>query len=102
MRDDAGADRRRLHLAQLEGERRRDVALLDRGLADIELASLAVMVRERLGTDAERRPLLLGGVGAEALVRRFARPSGGPAPGVRLVVRPSLRVDEGHVPVLLE
>src|SRR3546814_9097930 len=91
-----------LDLAQLEGERRRDMSTLDLGLADVELPRLTVMVGETLGADATFLALFLCRVGGEALVRRLARPTGGTAPGIGFVVRAPLRIEEGHVPVLLK
>ena len=55
-----------LHLAQFEGQRVRDVALLGRRLADVELPRLAVVVGEALGADALLRALLGLGKRAEA------------------------------------
>ena len=51
--DHPRADRRGLDLAQLERQGVGDVALLDLGLADVELPGLAVVVGERLRPDAD-------------------------------------------------
>src|SRR3546814_11730522 len=78
------------------------MSTLDLGLADVELPRLTVMVGETLGADATFLALFLCRVGGEALVRRLARPTGGTAPGIGFVVRAPLRIEEGHVPVLLK
>ena len=58
MRDHALANARRFDLAQFEGQRIGDVLLLDRRLADEELARLAIMVGEgfRARAHLRRRP----------------------------------------------
>src|SRR3546814_10116686 len=94
------SDGGRLDLAQLEGERRRDMSTLDLGLADVELPRLTVMVGETLGADATFLALFLCRVGDEALVLRLARPTGGTAPGIGFVVRAPLRIEAGHLPFL--
>jgi len=75
------------------------MALLRRGLADVELPRLAVMVGEALGPQPHLLALFLGREVAEALDRRFTRAL---APGIRLVVDPADRIAHRHVPVLLE
>ena len=97
------ADRRLAALAELEGERVDDVLLLDVGLADEELACLAVVVGEAFRPQPPLGPGLVAlavGVGAEA--GRRVLPRAGRIPGVRLVIDPALRVGHGHVTVLLE
>ena len=100
--DEAGADVRPLHLAELEGEGVGDVLLFDRGLADEELSRLAVVIGEALGSEAR----LLGGdrlgEAPEASRRILARAAFRLRPAVRLVVRPPRRIAHRHVPVLLE
>src|SRR3546814_15131893 len=90
------SDGGRLDLAQLEGERRRDMSTLDLGLADVELPRLTVMVGETLGADATFLALFLCRVGGEAIVRRTARQTGRTAPRIGFVVRAPLRFEEGH------
>ena len=55
MRDHAGADRQRFHLAQFEGERIGDVLLALR-LTYVKLPCLAVVVGEGLGAYAQFGP----------------------------------------------
>ena len=64
MRDHALPDHRCLNLAQLEREGGCDVRLLTRGLADEELARLAVMIGEALGAQTALGTLL--GLGERA------------------------------------
>ena len=68
------ADVDALALAQLEDEGVDDVVLLDRCLADEELAGLAVVVGERLRADPALRPGLLVGERQEPAVGILARP----------------------------
>src|SRR3546814_20100978 len=96
------SDGGRLDLAQLEGERRRDMSTRDLGLADVELPRLTVMVGENLGADATFLALLLCRVGGEALVRRIGRHTGGTAPGRGFVSRSPLRIQEGPMHILLK
>ena len=79
-------------LAQLEHEGVDDVGLLDRGLADVELTGLAVVIAEAL-----RPHPLLGAVdhlvvAAVAAAGIFPWAAGYPAPRVGLVVDPAHRV----------
>ena len=80
------------HLRQLEHERVDDVRLLDRRLADVELAGLAVVVGEALRAD----PLLRAVDRLRRSVRVaaggvLARAAGVAGPRVRLVVDPARR-----------
>ena len=75
MRDHPLADDRRLHLAQLEGQRRGDVVLLRRGLADEELPGLAVVVGKALGAEANLRAFLDIGERAETALGDSLGPS---------------------------
>ncbi len=102
MRHYARADGHFLHLAQLKNQRARNVALLDAGLAQVELAGLAVVVGEAFGPDALFLALHLGGEGMEALLRIFTRAALFAAPRVRLVIHPAFGIAERHVPILLE
>ena len=99
VRDHALADHRRLHLAELEGQRGDDVVLLGPGLADEELPRLAVMIGEGFAAHALLDAVHRLGERAVAALGRFARPL---APGVRLVVHAALRIAHRHVAVLLE
>ena len=98
----AGADAGLFALAQLEHEGVDDVLLLDRCLADVELAGLAVVVGEAQGADPLLGAVDRLGVAAVAADRILPWAAGLPAPRVGFVVDPPDRVDEGHVAVLLE
>ena len=98
--DHAFADRRDLHLRELEYDRVGDVPLLDRRLAAIEEPRLAVVVGEALG--AELALLAADRLGKAAEPALGIGPWPALGPGVRLVVRPPLRPAHLHVPVLLE
>ena len=100
--DHAGPDVLALDLAELEDERVADVALLDLGLADVELARLAEVVGEQLGAQAPLGASPFGGEGVKAVGGVLARAALLALPRVGLVVRPRGRVVRGHVAVLLE
>ena len=67
------ADAGPVALAQLEGERVGDVLLLDRGLAEVELPGLAVVVGEALRPQPPLRARLVGRVAAEPALAGSSR-----------------------------
>src|SRR5271166_6108914 len=60
------------------------------------------MIGEAFRPDALLLSLHLGRVGAETLLRVFARTACRTTPRVRLVIHPAFGIAERHVPVLLE
>ena len=99
MRDHPLPDRGRLDLAELERQGRLDMTLFGRGLADVELPCLAVMVGKAFRAQTHLWAFLFGGKVTVALYRRLPRPF---AEGVRLVVRTPDGIAHRHVAVLLE
>ena len=87
-------------LAEFERQRRRDMALLRRRLADVELARLAVVVGKAFRPQPHLLALLLG---REMIGSRAAGDSRGPSPErIRLVVHAADGIAHGHVAILLE
>ena len=78
------------------------MALLDLGLRQVELASLAIVIGEGLRTNAQLLPLNLLGKGTEAALRILAWAANLCAPRVWLVICAARGVVERHVAVLLE
>ena len=98
------ADHRLAHvhmfdLGKLKHQRRGDVRLLIRGLAEIELPRLAVVVGEALGTDAAFLAGFSDRGAVKALGRRFARRVF--RQGVGLIGNPARRLRHLHVSVAL-
>src|SRR4029079_9873227 len=89
----------RFYLAELKGQRRRDVVLLAAGLADEELPRLAVMVGEAFRAQAAFGTLLDVGKRDKAALRGFARAF---TERIRLIIDASDRVAHRHMTVLLE
>ena len=102
VRDHARADRARLDLAQLEYERSRDVLALERSSGSRRTAALGCSDRRssRGERDAWRRSTC-SPIRDEAAARRL-RGHSAREPRVRRVVDAAGRVEQRHVPVLLE
>src|ERR1700738_4871104 len=99
MRNHPFPDHGCLHLAELKGQRGRDVMLLAAGLADEELPRLAIVVSETFRAQPAFRALFDIGKWREAAVRGFP---GTLAERVRLVIHVPDRITHSHMPILLE
>ncbi len=108
MADHPLTDVQPLDLGQFEHQRIAHMGLLDRGLRDVELARLAVVIGEGLAALAQLGTGDRGGVAGEATLGAGARPARFAVvvqiarPAVGLVVDPPLGAGHRHVAVLLE
>src|SRR6266403_3701606 len=102
MRNHSTSDCGRLNFTQFKSKGVGHMFLFNRGLADVELTCLAVVVCKTLRTVTQLWAVFFCGVGLEAAFRRFAGTAKLAAPGVRLIVNSGLGVNQSHMTVLLE